>query len=343
MRLKLEQLDGALQKTLQPVYLVSGDEPLQLGEAADAIRAAAKQADYNVREVIGIDQGNEWPQLAVEADSLSIFAEKKLIDLRLPSGKPGADGGKALLAYCQHLPADTILLITSGKIDAAAQKSQWFQAIENVGSIVQVWPLQGQELLNWLQRRAERKGMRLDSDAVKSLASRIEGNLLAAVQEIEKLYILHGPVKIDKSMIEEAVADSARFDVFKLTDALLVGKVNRSVKVLNGLRLEGVAAPVVLWALSREARVLFNVKSEIRRGGHSEAIFKKYHIWDKRKQMIQEALQRLSPAQLQTLLVLCAKADKQIKGQLAGDGWDTLFEICLQFCRPDLATQPVQA
>ena len=343
MRLKLEQLEGALQKTLQPVYLVSGDEPLQLGEAADAIRAAAKQADYNVREVIGIDQGNEWPQLSVEADSLSIFAEKKLIDLRLPSGKPGADGSKALLAYCQHLPADTILLITSAKLDAAAQKSQWFQAIESVGSIVQVWPLQGQELLNWLQRRAERKGMRLDSDAVKSLASRIEGNLLAAAQEIEKLYILHGSVKIDKSMIEEAVADSARFDVFKLTDAVLAGKFNRSVKVLNGLRLEGVAAPVVLWALSREARVLFNVKSEIRHGGHSESVFKKHHIWDKRKHLIQEALQRLSAAQLQTSLVLCAKADKQIKGQLAGDGWDTLFEICLQFCRPDLATQPVRA
>lgn len=337
MRLKPEQLAAALQKALQPVYLISGDEPLQLGEAADAVRAAVRLADYSVREVVSIDQGNEWPQLAAEADSLSIFAEKKLIDLRLPSAKPGAEGGKALIAYCQHLPADTILLITAGKLDAASQKTQWFQAIDNAGVVVQVWPLQGQDLLNWLQRRAERKGMRFDHDAVKTLASRIEGNLLAAAQEIEKLFILHGQAKIGRIMVEEAVADSSRFDVFKLTDALLAGKFNRSIRILNGLKAEGIAAPIILWALSREARVLLNVKSELRRGGHQESVFKKYQIWDKRKQLVSDAIQRLTTSQMQSLLMLSAKADRQIKGQLVGDGWDSLFEICLQFCRPDLA------
>ncbi|MDD2762276.1 MAG: DNA polymerase III subunit delta [Methylomonas sp.] len=343
MRLKPEQLDGALQKTLQPVYLICGDEPLQQGEAADAVRSAARSDDYSVREVISIDQGNEWPQLALEADSLSIFAERKLIDLRLPSGKPGIDGGKALLAYCQHLPADTILLITAGKLDTASQKTQWFQAVDNAGVVVQVWPLQGQDLLNWLQRRAERKGMRFDPDAVRSLASRIEGNLLAAAQEIEKLFILHGAVKIDKALVEAAVADSARFDVFQLTDALLAGKFNRAVKILNGLKAEGVAAPVVLWALSREARSLSNVKSELKRGVQQEAVFKKHHIWDKRKQLVQDALRRLSDRHIQTLMLLNAKADKQIKGQMAGDGWDTLFEICLLYCRPDLAAEKQRA
>ena len=337
MRLKPEQLEGALQKTLQPIYLISGDEPLQLGEVADAIRSAVRKAEFNVREVISIEQGNEWQQLAVEADSLSIFAEKKLIDLRLPSGKPGLEGSKALIAYCEHLPADTILLITAGKLDAASQKARWFQALDNAGVVVQVWPLQGQELLNWLQRRAEGKGMRLELDALKSLASRIEGNLLAAAQEIEKLFILHGAVKIDKAMIEDAVADSARFDVFKLTDALLAGKFNRSVKVLNGLKAEGLAAPVVLWALSREARLLFSIKSELTRGGHQEAVFKKHHLWDKRKQLMHDAIKRLSVSQIMTLLRLSALADRQIKGQAAGDGWETLFEICLHFCRPDLA------
>ena len=343
MRLKSEQLDGALQKSLLPVYLISGDEPLQQGEAADAVRAAARRADYSVREVISIDQGNEWPQLTVEADSLSIFAEKKLIDLRLPSAKPGADGSKVLMTYCQHLPADTILLITTGKLDAASQKTQWFQAIDDVGAIVQVWPLQGLELSNWLQRRAECKGMRLENDAVKSLASRIEGNLLAAAQEIEKLFILHGQARIDKAMIEDEVANSARFDVFKLTDALLAGKFNRSIKVLNGLKAEGVAAPVVLWALSREARVLFNIKAELRRGGHQETVFKKYQIWDKRKQLVHEAIQRLSLSQIQALLVKSAQADRQIKGQMAGDGWDALFDICVRFCRPELAKHKISA
>ncbi|MGR8930610.1 MAG: DNA polymerase III subunit delta [Gammaproteobacteria bacterium] len=339
MRLKPDQLDTALTKALRPVYLICGDEPLQLGEAADAVRIAAKRNDYSVREVISIDQGNEWPLFSMEADSLSIFADKKLIDLRLPNGKPGAEGSKALLAYCEHLPSDTVLLITAGKLDTASQKAQWFQAIDKVGDVVQLWPLQGQDLLNWLSRRAQRKGMLLENDAVKSLAARVEGNLLAAAQEIEKLFILHGPVKITKSMIEHAVADSARFDVFKLTDALLAGKVNRFVKILNGLKAEGVAAPVVLWALSKEARSLFNVQLELRQGAQPESMFKKYHIWDKRKQWVLDTVRRLSPSQIQSLLVLSARADRQIKGQMAGDGWDTLFDIGVQFCRPDSDTK----
>lgn len=335
MRLKPEQLQAGLQKTLQSVYFISGDEPLQLGEAADCVRLAARQAGYSVREVISVDQGNEWPQLAEEADSLSIFAEKKLIDLRLPSAKPGIDGSKVLIAYCQNLPTDTVLLITAGKLEAASQKAQWFQAIDKVGVIVQVWPLQGQDLLHWLQRRAEVKAMRLDIDAAKALAARIEGNLLAAAQEIEKLFVLHGRAAISRAMIESAVADNARFDVFKLTDALLAGKLNRAVKILNGLKAEGVAAPVVLWALSRETRALLAIKHELGLGAHQEAAFKKHHVWDKRKQMMHDALQRLNIRHLQSLLLVSAKADQQIKGQLAGDGWDSLFEICLQFCKPE--------
>ena len=336
MRLKLEQLQAGLQKSLQPVYFISGDEPLQLGESADWVRAAVRQSGYSVREVISIDQGHEWPQLAVEADSLSIFAEQKLIDLRLPSAKPGSDGSKALIAYCQNPPTDTILLLTAGKLDAAAQKTKWFQAIDKVGVIVQVWPLQGQELLQWLQRRATAKSMRLDIDAAKALAARIEGNLLAAAQEIEKLFVLHGQASISRAMIENAVADSARFDVFKLTDACLAGKLNRAVKILNGLKAEGVASPVVLWALSRETRVLIAIKTELKQGAHQETVFKKHHIWEQRKQAMHEALQRLSLMHMQSLLLASAKADQQIKGQLAGNAWESLFEICLQFCKPQL-------
>lgn len=336
MRLKADQFEAVLNKSLAPIYLISGDEPLQLGEAADAVRAAARRADYHVREVISIETGNEWPQLSTEADSLSIFADKKLIDLRLPSGKPGLEGSKALQAYCQNLSADTVLLITTGKLESASLKAQWFQSLDNAGVTVQVWPLQGQELMSWLQRRAERKGMHLENDAVKSLAARIEGNLLAAAQEIEKLYILHGQTRINKTMIEDDVADSARFDVFKLIDALLAGKLNRSIKILNGLKAGGVAAPVVLWAISREIRTLFNIKTELKQGGHQDATFKKFQIWDKRKQQIQEGLQRLDSAHLQRLLSLSANADKQIKGQQAGDEWESLFTICSVFCNPGL-------
>ena len=202
---------------------------------------------------------------------------------------------------------------------------------------MQIWPLQGQDLLSWLQRRAEAKGMQIEQDAVKSLATRIEGNLLAAAQEVEKLFILHGQVRLTKVMIENAVADNTRFDVFKLTDALLGGKLNRANKILYGLKAEGIAAPVVLWALSREARILFNVKSELRQGGHQEAVFKKYQIWDKRVPLVHDAVKRLNLRQIQSLLLVSAKADAQIKGQLAGNCWDTLFEICSQFCLPEFA------
>ena len=334
MRCKPDQLSCALKKSLSPVFFVTGDEPLQLGEAADLVRSAARSAGYSAREIISIDQGNEWPQLSVEADSFSVFTEKKLIDLRLPSGKPGAEGGKALIAYCKNPPEDTVLLITAGKIDSAAQKSQWFQAIDQLGSVVQVWPLQGQDLLHWLQRRAEQKGMRLEMDAAKALAARIEGNLLAAAQEVEKLYILYGSAGISKVMIETAVADSARFDVFKLAEALLSGKLNRAVKILTGLKAEGVAAPVVLWALSREARILLDIQFELKQGQQQEAVFKRHQIWDKRKQVVTDALHRLSTKRIQSLLISSAKTDRQIKGQLAGDGWDGLFELCVKFCTP---------
>ena len=333
MRLKPEQLDAALQKTLQPIYLVSGDEPLQVGEAADRVRSAARRNNYLVREVISIDQGNEWPQFTEEADSLSIFADKKLIDLRLPSAKPGIEGGKALMAYCQNPPTDTVLLITAGKLDAASQKAKWFQAIEKLGVFVQIWPLQGQELLVWLRKRAERNGMQLDAEAVTCLASRVEGNLLAAAQEIEKLFILQGAAPINRAMIEASVADSARFDVFKLTDALLAGKLNRAVKILAGLKAEGIPAPVVLWALSREARILLQVKSELNKGGTQDDVFKKYQVWDKRKTLFLEAVRRLNASQIQAILISSAEADRQIKGQAFGDGWDTMFQISLMFCR----------
>jgi DNA polymerase-3 subunit delta len=337
MSINGEQLRANLQKSLAPVYLISGDEPLQLGEAADEIRLAAKQADYNTREVISIDSGNEWQQLPDEASSLSIFSDKKLIDLRLPSAKPGNEGSKALISYCQNPPPDTLLLITTGKLDTSSQKSQWFQAIDKIGVFVQVWPLQGAQLLQWLQTRAERRGMQMDGDALKCLAGRIEGNLLAAAQEIEKLYILHGKTRINSAMIEDEVADSARFDVFGLSDDLLAGNLNRAINILNNLRAEGIATPIILWALSREARTLFNIKMELKQGGQTDAVFKKFQVWDKRKAAVQQALSRLKSQDLQSILKLSAIADQQIKGQLAGDCWESLFGICLRFVKGNQA------
>lgn len=334
MRLKPEQLKGALKKALSPVYFISGDEPLQLGEAADAIRLSAKNAGYAAREIYSVEAGFEWNELTESADSYSIFADKKLIDLRMPSAKPGIEGAKVLTQYCQHLPEDTLLLITAPKLEKSALKSKWFQAIEQAGITVQVWSLEGMDLLQWLLRRSQKRGLQIEQDGIKALASRVEGNLLAASQEIEKLYILHGTAKLPVQAIEEAVAENSRFDVFKLTDCILSGRANRASKILNGLKAEDSPAPVVLWALAREIRLLINIKTAINQGQNKETIFKNMRVWDKRKPLINAALSRVEMKNFQYALVLSSKADRQIKGQETGDCWETLLTICLLFSTP---------
>lgn len=332
MLLKPEQLKPALQKNLAPVYFISGDEPLQLGEMADAVRAAARQAGYNNREVLLADTvGFSWGQLAQAADSLSIFADKKIIDLRLPSGAPGPEGAKALSVYCERLPEDTVLLITAGKMAREALKSRWLQAIDKAGVVIQVWPLEKQDLTQWLQQRLQQRGLSAEPEGIRILASRIEGNLLAAAQEIEKLYVLYGSCKLGTEQIIDVVADSSRYDAFKLIDAVLSANVNRLLKILPALQAENVPAPVVLWALTREARTLIKIKLALKQGQSRDNVFKSHQIWDKRRQLVSDAIGRLTDGELNKILVLSAKADRQIKGQQSGDMWETLQAACLLF------------
>ncbi|MEE7626408.1 DNA polymerase III subunit delta [Methylobacter sp. Wu8] len=331
MRLKPEQMAAALQKDLAPVYFISGDEPLQLGELADAIRAAARKAGYDSRDVLVADAGFSWNELTESAGSLSIFADKKIIDLRLPAGTPGTDGAKVLIDYCERVPEDTLLLITAAKLAGASLKSRWFQALDKVGCVIQVWPLEGQDLIRWLQQRMQRRGLQAEMEGIKILASRIEGNLLAAAQEIEKLYVLYGAGQLSNQQIFDVVADSSRFDVFKLMDGVLAARVGRILKILSGLRSEGIAAPVVLWAVTREARALIRIKQALAQGQNRALVFKNNQIWDKRQQLVSDALSRLTDGDLNSILVLSAKADRQIKGRQQGEPWETLLDICLMF------------
>ncbi len=339
MRLKPEQLETALKKRIQPVYLVAGDEPLQAGEAADAIRAAVKQAGFQQREVLTVDNDRfNWGVLSETAASLSIFADKKLIDLRLPSAKPGKDGGKALADYCQSASDASVLLITAGKIAAAAQKTRWFQALDKAGVIIQVWPLQGAAFLQWLKQRSLKRGLKIQDDALRWLATRVEGNMLAAAQELEKLYVLHGGETVSRRQLQQEIADYARFDVFKLAEALLAGQLNKSVRILSGLKAEGVAEPVVLWALSREVRALLQLQLA---GQNQASIFKQYQIWESRQRLYHQALKRLKIDQVEALLLQCALVDRQIKGQAPGDCWESLFEAAVLFCRPEIRAKTV--
>lgn len=331
MRLKSDELFVKLNKGLSPVYLFTGDEPLQLLELENAVRQTARQQGFNSREMFNVETGFNWQDLNTSADSLSIFSDKKILECRIPTNSVGTEGAKALTAYCERIPEDTVLIISMAKLDSKSLKTRWVEAIDKVGVIVQVWALEGQDLLTWLQQRLHRRGLQVEPDGLRLLAARTEGNLLAANQEIEKLYVLYGAGRLSMAQLNNAVADSSRFDVFKLTDSLLSANINRLLKILNSLRAEGIAAPVVLWALSREARTLIKIKLAIASGQHKDTVFRNQQIWEKRKALVDKALSRITLDQLNEVLVLCAKADRQIKGQQTGDEWQTLLNICLKF------------
>jgi DNA polymerase-3 subunit delta len=334
MRIKPDQLAASLQKGLAPIYFISGDEPLQLGEMADAIRREAKKAGYENREILEVDSKFSWHKLTESAGSISIFADKKIIDLRMPTGSPGTDGSKALISYCEHLPEDTLLLITSAKLATASLKARWFTALDKAACVIQVWPMEGPDLFRWLEQRMQKRGLHAETEGIRILASRIEGNLLAAAQEIEKLYVLYGSGHLGNQQILEVVADSSRFDVFKLMDSVLAAKITRVLKILSGLKSEGIAVPVVLWALTREARSLIKMKLALSQGQNKAMVFKDNQIWDKRQQLVADALNRLDDSGLYGILALSATADRQSKGQQPGDPWETLREICLMFAAP---------
>lgn len=325
MRLKPDQLERHLEKGLAPVYLLAGDEPLQLMEAADAVRAAARVHGYTEREVFVVEKGFDWGAIEAASDSLSLFAEQRIIELRLPTGKPGTQGAKMLEAYAGRPAADTLLMVHAGKLDKSAQNSKWLKALEKAGVMVQVWPLSLSETAGWIARRLRARGMEPDEPAVRLLAERVEGNLLAAAQEVEKLALLRGAGPLDAEGVLEAVSDAARYTIYDLADAALAGDGARAVHVLNGLRGEGVDAVLVLWALSREVRSLTDIAEKLDAGVPQAQAMKA--VWSRRAPLVKKALSRHRAAGWRRLLAHCARTDRVIKGQAAGSAWDELLQL----------------
>ncbi|TAN46488.1 MAG: DNA polymerase III subunit delta [Methylococcaceae bacterium] len=327
MRIKPDQLPAALHKKLAPAYLISGDEPLQLQEAADAVRAAARQAGFTGRVVFFVESsGFDWSRLLEAMDSSPLFGERNVLDLRL-NGAPDKKGVAALLRYAARATPDNLLLISLPKLKPAEQKAEWFNALDKVGVVVQVWPLEGGQLLDWLERRLQSRGLVADRGSVQLLASLVEGNLLAAAQEVEKLHVLHGNGRIGNEHILAAVADRSRYDVFTLGDAILAGQSARIVKVLTMLQATGEAAPIVLWALTRDIRLLLALHGAGAEG--FDAQLRSHKTPDKRKPLLQRALRRLSVPQLHQLLLLAARTDAAIKGMADDDPWDGLLHVAL--------------
>ncbi|HEY0721001.1 MAG TPA: DNA polymerase III subunit delta [Gammaproteobacteria bacterium] len=329
MRLRPDQLASQLRQRLSPVYLVSGDEPLQLQEAADAVRAAARAQGFSERQVLHAEGGFDWGALGAEADALSLFAERKIIDLHLPSAKPGDKGSKALLEYTARPPEDNLLLITAGKLEREQQNSKWFKAIDGCGVVVQVWPLEQRALPDWIEQRLAARGLSATPEAIALLAERVEGNMLAAAQEVEKLVMLYGSGQLDAEAVRGAVADSSRYDVFELADAALAGDATRCARILTGLHGEGEEPVLILWALVREIRTLALIAAAQAEGTPLDTLFSQQRIWDKRKPLFRAALGRHSARRWQQLLRRAARADRVCKGMEQGSAWDELLQLSL--------------
>ncbi len=347
MRLKADQLEQHLHQTLAPVYLIAGEDPLLVGEAADAVRARAREVGHATREVLDVGAGFDWSSLQQAADSLSLFAEQRLLELRLPEPKPGTAGAKVLEAYAEQPAPDTVLLVVTGRMDKATQNSRWVNALERVGVVVVLWPISVQQLPGWIAQRMRRRGLQADNDAIALLADRVEGNLLAAAQEIERLHLLHGSGRIDAAAVEQAVADSARFDVYKLADAALEGDTVRCCRVLHALRSEGTEPMLVLWALTREVRALAGMAYDVAQGGTPERAMAAQRVWESRKRLVGGALRRGDATFWQRLLQQCGHIDRVVKGQAPGRPWDALETLLLAMsgtptqARPGMARQPL--
>jgi DNA polymerase III subunit delta len=322
LRIRAEQLPAALARGLAGMYLVSGDEPLLVGEAADGIRAAARAAGYADRQVFFIDRSFSWDELRLASHSLSLFAERRLFELRMPSGKP--DKGAALLAELAAQPApDLTFLIITDKLDRKVSDAPWVQAIEKHGAWVPIFPVEAAALPAWLRARAKALHIEIDPEASQLIVDRVEGNLLAAQQELEKLGLLANGESIGVDLVQRSVGDSARYDVFQLAEAAAAGDAVRALRVLLGLRSEGVEPTLILWALVRELRGMWQARERERLRSAAGAAARG-SPWNLAANPSGRALARLKKLPLAPLLLQAGHTDRVIKGLAAGDAWSAL-------------------
>lgn len=330
MRIDSEQLPPRLERRLEPLYTVFGEEPLLALEAADRIRHQARRQGYDEREVLTVESGFDWSQLGASGSSLSLFGSRRILELRIPSGKPGTEGADAIKRYAADLPPDTVTLVSLPKVDRATQASGWFEALESAGVTVAANPVALARLPQWLAGRLALQGQEADASTLQFIADRVEGNLLAAQQELHKLALLFPPGKLEREAIESAVLDVARYDVFKLGETLLSGDRLRFLRVLEGLQGEGVAPPLVLWAITEELHALWRVGGAAAAGRPMQTALREARVWGARAELLPGALRRVSRHDLEEALVDAAAVDRTIKGLLRGDVWDALLRLGLR-------------
>ena len=330
MQLRAEQLEAHLSKSLASVYVVHGDEPLLALEAADAIRAAARRHGCDEREVLSAERGFDWSELAQAGASQSLFGGRKIIELRIPSGKPGTQGAAAIHAYCERLARDNVTLVTLPRLRRDEQNSRWFLALAGAGAVVDVYPVERARLADWIGARLARQGQRASPEALAFLADRVEGNLLAAFQEVQKLGLLLPEGELSVEQVSGAVANVARYDAYACPAALLAGDMARYVRVLDGLRGEGESPVFILWALAEELRALLRIRQGLEAGRAIDQLLRENRVWGERQGPMKAGLKRYSRGALERALLHAARIDRASKGAGPGEPWDEFVSLGLE-------------
>ena len=320
MQIRGDQLAAHLARGLKRIYTIHGDEPLLAQEAGDAIRAAARDSGHTERQVHTVAGAHfDWSRLLGAAQAMSLFGDRQLVEIRIPSGKPGKDGSEALQRYCAALSDDVLTLVTLPKLDRTQQQAAWFGALDAAGVVLRVDPVERQALPQWIARRLAAQRQRVQEGeagtrALAFFADQVEGNLLAAQQEIAKLGLLHPPGELSFEQIEAAVLDVARHDVFKLGEAVLAGQAARALRMLEGLEAEGEAAVLVHWTLSEDIRGLKRVKDALGAGKPMPLALREARVWGAKERVFERALALLSDAALVRLLEAAQVCDGLVKG-----------------------------
>jgi len=336
LNIAADRLPDQLARGLAALYVVVGDEPLAAQEACDAIRAAARAAGHSERNVYTVQGRYNWQSIFSGSDNLSLFAERRLTEIRVPSGKPGIDGAKALEAYAAKLPADTLTLISLPGLDWKAMKSRWFTTLAAAGVVVEARPLDRSQLPGWIERRLAKQGLRAERAALEFLADQVEGNLLAAQQEIDKLALLLPAGAVTLADVEHAVVDVSRLEADALADALYAGDGARFAQIVVDLKDTGEAVPAILWQVTSAVGLLLRLKLAIVQGDSLPGLMRT--LWGRDKQrapQIERALKRLDLARIEAALADLALVDRQAKGlERVGDPWDTLLRMGLTLAIP---------
>jgi len=330
--MRADDLPRHLAQGLAPLYVIHGDEPLLALEAGDAVRAAARKAGCDQRETFIVEAHFKWDALLAANASLGLFGDRKLIDLRIPSGKPGVEGAAALERYVSDPNPDNVTLVTLPRIDGPTQKSAWFTALTKSAQTIAVQPVERAQLPRWIAARLARQQQSAADATLEFLSELCEGNLLAARQEIDKLALLLPPGELAHDDVERAVADVSRFDVFALSEAWLAGDAARALRILAALRQEGVALTLIVWQLSEDVHALASVHQAMRAGMAAASAIRNARVWGKRQAAMESAVARIAPRDVPSLLAMLAPLDALAKGLGADDPWDVLTGAALAIC-----------